>query len=155
MGLRLTAASGTHLGKKCLSNTGRETFVGRQEGRQSPRCCRPCRQSSPGWPHGCDDHRRHLGFSTDYQPIHGLVSPTTAGIWHYARGIAFARTGRAGPAEAELVALREIARNPVLNEIAIWGINPVGRLMQIAVGSLSVLGTGDSTSKPPRRVCRS
>jgi len=76
-------------------------------------------------------------------PSEDLVYPT--GIWHYARGIAFARTGRVDEAKQELTRVRDIATNPALNEITIWNINATASLMKIAAGVLAgeIAAAGD------------
>lgn len=53
-------------------------------------------------------------------------------VWHYARGIAFARSGRLEKANVELHRLQAIASDPRLEQIRIWGANPTSSLAQIA-----------------------
>ncbi len=60
-----------------------------------------------------------------------------AGIRHYARGLALARTGRAGEARAELDALRAIAADAGLERITIWNINSAQAVLAIAVQALT------------------
>lgn len=69
------------------------------------------------------------------KPAKDLVYPT--GVWHYARGIAFARTNRFAEAEKELAAVKKIAKNPVLKEVTIWDITATEKLMEIAAKALA------------------
>ncbi|MCZ6775659.1 MAG: hypothetical protein O7D34_04275 [Ignavibacteria bacterium] len=69
------------------------------------------------------------------KPADDLVYPQ--GVWHYARGIAFARTGRFEEAEQELNLVRKISVNPALNDITIWDINRTDQLMEIAANALA------------------
>jgi tetratricopeptide (TPR) repeat protein len=59
-----------------------------------------------------------------------LVYPN--GVWHYARGIAFVRSGKVEEAKKELEALKAIAANPVLKEVTLFDINSTAALMHIA-----------------------
>ena len=63
-------------------------------------------------------------------PAADLVYPT--GVYHYARGMALARTSRFDEAQGELEKVREIAANPVLDSVTIWGNNATSSLMNIA-----------------------
>jgi tetratricopeptide (TPR) repeat protein len=58
--------------------------------------------------------------------------PYPRAIWHYARGTAFARTGRLAEAHGELVRLDAIALDPALQRIRIKNINAAGALVRIA-----------------------
>ncbi|MCH8957797.1 hypothetical protein IIA28_21155, partial [candidate division KSB1 bacterium] len=69
------------------------------------------------------------------KPADDLVYPI--GVWHYARGMAFARTGRFAEAEAELDAVKEIRKNPALKKITVWDINGTVKLMEIAAKALA------------------
>ena len=69
------------------------------------------------------------------KPADDLVYPI--GIWHYARGMAFARTVRFAEAEAELDAVKEIAKNPALKKVTVWDINGTVKLMEIAAKALA------------------
>jgi tetratricopeptide (TPR) repeat protein len=53
------------------------------------------------------------------------------GVWHFARGMAFARTGRVTEAEAELKALGSARADPSVAALRIWGINPAASLLEI------------------------
>ncbi len=55
-----------------------------------------------------------------------------SGAWHYARGMASLRTGKREDARKHLERLRELAREPALQEIRIWDANTPGTLLQIA-----------------------
>jgi tetratricopeptide (TPR) repeat protein len=63
-------------------------------------------------------------------PEADLLYPTA--VWHYARGIAYARGGQLAEAKTELRQLQAIAADPRLEQIRIWGINPTSSLAQIA-----------------------
>jgi tetratricopeptide (TPR) repeat protein len=52
-------------------------------------------------------------------------------FWHYARGVAFARLGRAAEAEGEAAALAEIAADPTW-ETTIWVEGPLARRFEVA-----------------------
>ena len=54
------------------------------------------------------------------------------GAWHFARGLAFARTGRAGEAQLELDALRPLAADTSLGE-QFGGLDTLSAILQIAV----------------------
>ncbi|TDI85146.1 MAG: hypothetical protein E2O78_05040 [Caldithrix sp.] len=69
------------------------------------------------------------------KPDEDLVYPQ--GVWHYSRGIAFARTGRMPEAERELAVVRKIAKDPVLQQVTIWDINTTQQLMEIAANALA------------------
>ncbi len=69
------------------------------------------------------------------KPADDLVYPI--GVWHYARGMAFARTGRFAEAEAELDAVKEIRKNPALKKVTVWDINGTVKLMEIAAKALA------------------
>ena len=69
------------------------------------------------------------------KPADDLVYPI--GVWHYARGMAFARTGRFAEAEAELDAVKEIKKNPALKKVTVWDINGTVKLMEIAAKALA------------------
>jgi tetratricopeptide (TPR) repeat protein len=64
------------------------------------------------------------------------ASPYPGGVWHYARGVAFARTGDIAAARAELAALERAAAAPALRELEVKGIDPLAALLGVAVESL-------------------
>jgi tetratricopeptide (TPR) repeat protein len=63
-------------------------------------------------------------------PASGLAYPT--GLWRFARGVALARTGRAGEAEAEWEALRPLAADMALDTLTIFGFNTPHSVLAIA-----------------------
>ena len=58
--------------------------------------------------------------------------PYPRAIWHYARGTAYARTGRLPEARAELARLDAIAADPALARVKVKNINAAAALVQIA-----------------------
>lgn len=69
------------------------------------------------------------------RPDDDLVYPRA--VWHYARGLALLRTGRAAEAADELVKLRAVAQDPALESITIWDINGTADLLGVAVEVLA------------------
>ena len=67
-------------------------------------------------------------------PDSDLLYPTA--VWHYARGIAYARAGKLEEAKQELRQVRTIAADPRLEQIRIWGLNPTSSLAEIAAAGL-------------------
>jgi tetratricopeptide (TPR) repeat protein len=67
-------------------------------------------------------------------PDEDLLYPTA--VWHYARGIAYARGQKLREANQELRRVREIATDARLEEIRIWGLNPTSSLAAIAAAVL-------------------
>jgi tetratricopeptide (TPR) repeat protein len=67
-------------------------------------------------------------------PEEGLKYP--AGIWHYARGMAFLRRGAMPDAQRELRSLQRIASDTSLRSVTIWDINSTYDVLQIAVRAL-------------------
>ncbi len=61
-----------------------------------------------------------------------VYEPYPRAIWHYARGTAFARTGRLAEARGELARLDAIALDPALQRIKIKNINAADALVRIA-----------------------
>jgi tetratricopeptide (TPR) repeat protein len=59
-----------------------------------------------------------------------------AAIWEYAQGLAKLRVNRVKDAEAHLSVLREKAKDPVLEELKIWGFNSFGSVIHIALSVL-------------------
>ncbi len=68
------------------------------------------------------------------QPADDLMYPN--GIWHYARGMALARTGKSDEAARELAALEEIAKEPLMARLRVWGINTFASTLEIASDAL-------------------
>lgn len=54
------------------------------------------------------------------------------GMWHYARGMAYTRTGKTGMAKEELNNLQKISKNRSLEGVTIWDINKSSDLLAIA-----------------------
>ena len=61
-----------------------------------------------------------------------VYQPYPRAIWHYARGTAYARTGRLAEARGELARLDTIALDPALPRIRIKNINSAESLVRIA-----------------------
>ncbi|MFP4599860.1 MAG: tetratricopeptide repeat protein [Persicimonas sp.] len=68
-------------------------------------------------------------------PADDLLYPT--GVWHFARGMAFLRTGRLDEAEAELDELADLAEDERLEEVTLWDINTTADLLEIGTEVLS------------------
>ncbi|MEZ6097745.1 MAG: hypothetical protein R3E01_02115 [Pirellulaceae bacterium] len=69
------------------------------------------------------------------KPAEDVKYPTA--VWHFARGMALARTGQPKPAQAELVALARFAADQSLDDVTIWDLNTTRDLLQIAQHVLS------------------
>lgn len=54
------------------------------------------------------------------------------GLWHYARGLAYASRGEIAAAQQELAALDLLAEDPELAEVTIWDINTTQSILKIA-----------------------
>jgi tetratricopeptide (TPR) repeat protein len=54
------------------------------------------------------------------------------GVWHYARGIAFAAKGELEKAQEELLQLQSIAADEALKDLTVWGINNAFDVISIA-----------------------
>ena len=61
-----------------------------------------------------------------------VSEPYPLAIWHYARGTAFARTGRVADARRELAEVERFAGDPALDRVQIKNINPARGLVRIA-----------------------
>lgn len=59
--------------------------------------------------------------------------PYPRGIWHFARGMAYARGGEEQKAQAELEALQKIAADPAMKEVLLGAINHADRVLAVAV----------------------
>lgn len=64
------------------------------------------------------------------KPDESLLYPL--GVWHYARGMAYAGKNQIEKAQQELAKVKSIASNPELKNITIWELNSVDQLMAIA-----------------------
>ena len=62
--------------------------------------------------------------------------PYPLAIWHYARGTAYARTGRLDAAQQDLEQLERLAAEPSLAAFKVKNINPTAHLARIAVLTL-------------------
>lgn len=70
------------------------------------------------WPQPSDEQR----FST--------------GFWHYARGVALARTGETDAAQKELDTLSAIVARPDMQEYVLWSLFPAAQMLAIAEHTL-------------------
>lgn len=68
-------------------------------------------------------------------PDKDLVYPT--GIWHYARGLAYVRTGKIDDAKKELQQVSAIASNPALEKMVLMDLHKTTDLTQIEVEHLT------------------
>ena len=69
------------------------------------------------------------------------------GVWHYARGMAFTRTGRLEEADSELKALSEIAERPLMSRLKVWEINTFESVLRTCADALAgelALARGDT-----------
>jgi tetratricopeptide (TPR) repeat protein len=66
-----------------------------------------------------------------------VAEPYALAIWHYARGTAFARTGRVAEARRELGIVEQLAADPALERVRIKNINPARTLARIAALTLT------------------
>jgi len=66
-----------------------------------------------------------------------VSEPYPRAIWHYARGTAYAKTGRVAEARRELDALAQVAVDPALQRARVKNINPAEALVRIAVLTLA------------------
>lgn len=64
------------------------------------------------------------------QPDSDLKYPV--GVWHYARGIAFAATGELEQSRVELSMLKTLAADEALKKITVWEINDAFSVLKIA-----------------------
>ena len=69
------------------------------------------------------------------QPAADLEYPT--GIWHYARGMAYASQGKFSEAAAELEQLTLLANDPELEKATIWDINTTQNILKVATEVLT------------------
>jgi tetratricopeptide (TPR) repeat protein len=71
------------------------------------------------------------------EPKPAYDSLFTRGMWHFARGSAYAAKGQADNARQELAALQSIARDPELAKVPQFSLNSAGAIVRIAVEVLS------------------
>jgi tetratricopeptide (TPR) repeat protein len=79
--------------------------------------------------------------------------PYPLAMWHYARGTAYARTGRPDDARQELERLERLAADPSLAALKLKNINPATELTRIAVLTLRAdiaLARGDAAGAVAR-----
>lgn len=76
-------------------------------------------------------------------PDKDLIYPN--GIWHYARGVAYVRTGKIDEARKELEQLTAIGTNPALEKLLLMDLHKTTDLMQIAKEHLA--GEIDAAAK--------
>jgi tetratricopeptide (TPR) repeat protein len=82
------------------------------------------------------------------EPAPPAGRPYQGAMWHYARGVAFARTGKKGPAAAELAIVRAAAKDKANEELLLAG-NTATAAALIAIGEAHLEGelfavTGDT-----------
>jgi tetratricopeptide (TPR) repeat protein len=110
------------------------------------------------WPAACGPRPGDLGTGTLQHyaalPLHALVrfgrwqqiltqtrppdgsAPYPLAMWHYARGTAYARTGRLREAQAALRQLQAVAADPALQEARVKSVNAAAALVNIALRTL-------------------
>jgi hypothetical protein len=71
------------------------------------------------------------------EPFPDGEPPYSIGVWHYARGMAFAARGQCKKAQQELETLRAIATSPTLKKLSIWEINATINLLAVAAEILA------------------
>ena len=69
------------------------------------------------------------------EPEEDLIYPRA--VWHFARGMAFARTDRLAEAEVEAEALAALAMNPELERVTVWDLNTTAALVDISTEVLA------------------
>ena len=65
------------------------------------------------------------------EPDEDLIYPRA--VWHFARGMALARTARLDEAQVEADALGSLAMEPELERVTVWDLNTTAALIDIAV----------------------
>jgi len=71
------------------------------------------------------------------EPKPSYDSPFVDGVWHYARGMAYAGRGQFDSADEELKKLRVTAASPALAELATWSTNSATAILNIASEALA------------------
>ncbi len=69
------------------------------------------------------------------KPEKELIYP--AGVWHFARGMAQVRKGNITAAQSELDRLQKTAKDPAIDEMTVFGLNRVKKLLRIGAEILS------------------
>jgi tetratricopeptide (TPR) repeat protein len=59
--------------------------------------------------------------------------PYPIGVWHYGRGMAFARTGKLAEARSELAELEKVAADPKAKGVTMFDVNNGGAVLGIAI----------------------
>src|SRR5690606_12730020 len=75
---------------------------------------------------------------SQWEKIFALPKPEsdlkyTTAIWHYARGMAFANTGKIDQAKVELEALEKLSATEEVKALRIWEINTAADVTAIAI----------------------
>lgn len=81
-------------------------------------------------------------------PRPAVATPYTDGVWHYARGMAYLRTGDIDRARDELQELEAALRKSALDSTALKNTNPLSKLLAISARLLKAElagATGDAT----------
>lgn len=68
------------------------------------------------------------------KPEPNLVYPIA--LWHYGRGMAYARTGKPEKAREELADLRKTANDPKAKDLSIMGTNQAGQILDVGIAVL-------------------
>jgi tetratricopeptide (TPR) repeat protein len=72
-----------------------------------------------------------------HTPKPSYASPFVEGVWHYARGMAYAGLGKFTEASGELEELRKIAGSSELAHLATWSNNSAPALLNVATAALA------------------
>ena len=83
------------------------------------------------------------------EPTHAGLEASRA-VWHYARGLAFVRTGKLPEAQQERAALEQLASDPKVGELP-FGLNKAGKVMPIALHVLDA-EIADSQHDPDKAI---
>lgn len=70
-------------------------------------------------------------------PPPDVTAPYPLAVWHFARGMAFLRTGKPAEAKKELATLERLAADPGMKDVKVKNLNLATSLARIAVLSLS------------------
>ena len=82
-----------------------------------------------------------------------VAEPYPMAMWRYARGTAFARTGRLDAARRELTAVEALARDPAIARLRIKNLNPAQAMMRIAALTLAADIAAAAAMRPRRCAC--
>jgi tetratricopeptide (TPR) repeat protein len=75
------------------------------------------------------------GILDEPEPDDELLFPVA--IWHYARGLAYVRSGDLQSAQQELDALKQMNNQQTLRSMGVWGVYTTGNVIQIAINVLN------------------